>query len=335
MSATGPASAVGACSACYAARRRYRRGRRPSSTGYRGDRRRMPPPGELLEPRTTIPPRARGVARAGERHRGGHVGLSRSRRLSPARRLRHRRALCALELPDALLRAMRAAVEGRGARGREPRTIGIAEVRANRVPEEHRAQFDELLGEARMTYRVRDERGVFSDIWASGLMRRAVLAAGRRLAAAGGSTRPSTSIDAGSTRCSALLSGTGGPSADELAERFRVRGRHRSAKEAPAVSRRSAARRRPIPRSLPPAPARIMQRDRHHLARRVFGSLRGAARRADSCAGWRRAAASTRALCAGVSPGPPSSAASCREMSSSPSRRARPSTSCCRCSGRS
>ena len=34
-------------------------------------------------------------------------------------------------------------------------------------------------------YRLRDERGVFSDIWASGLMRRAALAAGRRLAAKG------------------------------------------------------------------------------------------------------------------------------------------------------
>ena len=43
-------------------------------------------------------------------------------------------------------------------------------------------QFDELLGEARLTYRLRDERGVFSDIWASGIMRRAALAAGRRLA---------------------------------------------------------------------------------------------------------------------------------------------------------
>ena len=57
----------------------------------------------------------------------------------------------------------------------------IAGVR-NRVPEKHRAEFDELLGEARLTYRIRDERGVFSDIWASGIMRRAVLAGGRRLA---------------------------------------------------------------------------------------------------------------------------------------------------------
>ena len=46
-------------------------------------------------------------------------------------------------------------------------------------------QLDELLAEARHNYRLRDERGVYSDIWASGLMRRAALAAGRRLAARG------------------------------------------------------------------------------------------------------------------------------------------------------
>jgi hypothetical protein len=40
-------------------------------------------------------------------------------------------------------------------------------------------QFDALLEEARLTYPIRDERGVFSDIWASGLMRRAALAGGR------------------------------------------------------------------------------------------------------------------------------------------------------------
>ena len=44
------------------------------------------------------------------------------------------------------------------------------------MPEEHREEFDEILGEARLMYRLRDERGVYSDIWASGLMRRAALA---------------------------------------------------------------------------------------------------------------------------------------------------------------
>ena len=92
---------------------------------------------------------------------------------------------CALELPDVLLRAIRVAAEGRDDEAADVEEL-TAGVRA-KVPEEQRGEFDELLGESRLMYRLRDERGVFSDIWASGLMRRAVLAAGRRLA--GGRTR--------------------------------------------------------------------------------------------------------------------------------------------------
>ena len=53
------------------------------------------------------------------------------------------------------------------------------------VPARHRVAFDELLGEARTTYRLRDERGTYADLWAIGIMRRAILSAGRRLAAIG------------------------------------------------------------------------------------------------------------------------------------------------------
>ncbi|MDQ3973719.1 MAG: hypothetical protein M3276_05200, partial [Actinomycetota bacterium] len=48
-----------------------------------------------------------------------------------------------------------------------------------------RAAFDELRAEARTSHRVRDERATFCDVWAYGLARRAILAAGRRLAEAG------------------------------------------------------------------------------------------------------------------------------------------------------
>src|SRR5258705_7089299 len=89
----------------------------------------------------------------------------------------------ALELPDALLRAIRIAVSGE-AQAASDVDARIAEVRAQ-VPAVHQAEFDELLGEARLTYRLRDERGVYSDIWASGIMRRATLAAGRRVASRG------------------------------------------------------------------------------------------------------------------------------------------------------
>ena len=127
----------------------------------------------------------------------------------------------ALELPDVLLRAMRIAAEGKS-----PDDAGvderIADIRG-KVPEEHRAEFDELLGEARLMYRLRDERGVYSDIWASGLMRRAALAAGRRLAERGQIDEPVHLVDATLDEMLALLAGSGGPSADELADRAAYR----------------------------------------------------------------------------------------------------------------
>jgi rifampicin phosphotransferase len=138
----------------------------------------------------------------------------------------------ALELPDVLLRAIRAAVEGGGEETTDVEAK-IAEVR-DKVPEQHREQFDELLGEARLTYRLRDERGVFSDIWASGLMRRAALSAGRRLADRGRIREPVHLVDAGLEEMRQLVSSGDGPSADELAARAAYRAAH-SAKEAPSV----------------------------------------------------------------------------------------------------
>ena len=97
---------------------------------------------------------------------------------------------------------------GRVLRCRPTSTCG-SPTSANRSPTSTRRQFDELLGEARLMYRLRDERGVFSDIWASGIMRRAVLAAGRRAENKGRITTPSTSSTPASTRCASLVTGAG------------------------------------------------------------------------------------------------------------------------------
>ena len=138
----------------------------------------------------------------------------------------------ALELPDALVRAIRIAVADEATDDSDSEVQAkIAEVRA-KVPEEHRAEFDELLEEARLMYRIRDERGVFSDIWASGIMRRAVLGAGQRLAASGRIHEPEHLIDAGFEEMCSLVSTGDGPSADELVARAEWRTTH-SAKEAP------------------------------------------------------------------------------------------------------
>jgi phosphohistidine swiveling domain-containing protein len=161
----------------------------------------------------------------------------------------------ALELPDALRRAIRAAVAGVGSNAADVQDR-IAGVRG-KVPEARRAEFDGLLEEARLTYPIRDERGVFSDIWASGLMRRAALAGGRRLAGKGRIHEAAHFVDAGFEEMRALLSGAEAPSADELAERCAWRASH-SAKEAPAVLGPPAP---PPPdlSGLPPAAGRMMR----------------------------------------------------------------------------
>ena len=64
---------------------------------------------------------------------------------------------------------------------------------------------DELLDEARLTYRLRDERGVYSDIWAPGIMRRAALGAGRRTARRGRLASPQQMLDASLDEMCAVL----------------------------------------------------------------------------------------------------------------------------------
>src|SRR5205807_3341684 len=132
---------------------------------------------------------------------------------------------------DALLRAILASVSGADDEAPSGEVEAkVAEVRA-KVPEQHQAEFDELLTEARVMYRIRDERGVFSDIWAAGIMRRAALAAGRRLAEKGRIHDPEHIVDATSDEMQALVLGSDRPAADELAEQFRER-TSRSAKQA-------------------------------------------------------------------------------------------------------
>jgi pyruvate,water dikinase len=160
----------------------------------------------------------------------------------------------ALELPSGLLGAIRTSVES----GDEIVDVvaETAEIR-EKVPEEHREEFDDLLAEAQLMYRIRDERGVFSDIWASGIMRRAAIAAGRRVASQGRISDPEHFVDADINEMKALVTSTGGPSGNELAERNRVRS-SLTAKDAPTFLGDPPAP-PPDPSELPPAVARLMR----------------------------------------------------------------------------
>jgi pyruvate,water dikinase len=160
----------------------------------------------------------------------------------------------ALEMPDALLRSITAHLADDSPRGDDVDEL-IAEVRG-KVPEEHRAEFDDLLAEARAGYSIRDERGVYSDIWASGLMRRAALSGGRRLAAKGRLHDAEHFIFAGIDEMRGLLSGDASPTADELAARHTYHLTH-TAKDAPPFLG-EPPQPPPDPSGLPPGPRRVM-----------------------------------------------------------------------------
>ena len=68
----------------------------------------------------------------------------------------------------------------------EPRTESEFDAAMERsirekIPEEDRAEFDQSLNDARKANRMRDERGIYNDIWGAGISRTAILEAGRRL----------------------------------------------------------------------------------------------------------------------------------------------------------
>jgi rifampicin phosphotransferase len=138
---------------------------------------------------------------------------------------------CGFEKPDVLVKAIGQAVVGVD---RETGVAAQTERIRERVPASERERFDELLAEARHTCRLRDERSVYSSIWAMGLMRRAILAAGERLAATGRIEEPDHLVDATYDEIVSMLGGGDGPSGSELAARARFRATHTAA-DAPAT----------------------------------------------------------------------------------------------------
>ena len=88
-----------------------------------------------------------------------------------------------------------------------------------KVPAARRTEFDELLEEARFIHRLRDERGIYNDSWGSGLARRAMLEAGRRLVERGVLPEASLAINASHDEIVGLLKGAKEPTVEELRRR--------------------------------------------------------------------------------------------------------------------
>ncbi len=123
----------------------------------------------------------------------------------------------ALDYPEVLVRAIRAALEPRAVEN-DRLSERVATLRGQ-VPAQHRDRFDELFGEARHLNRLRDERGNYTDSWITGLARRAILEAGRRLAARGRLDRAELLLDASLPEILAILRGGAGAGSAELAAR--------------------------------------------------------------------------------------------------------------------
>jgi phosphohistidine swiveling domain-containing protein len=161
------------------------------------------------------------------------------------------------ELPELVVAAIRSALDAVPSRAEaddvESRT---SEVRTD-VPAGNRPAFDQLLAEARRVSRLRDERGSYADLWAIGIMRRAILAAGTQLAASGRIGEPAHLAEAGHDEIRTLLASGDGPAAEELAARARYRLQARYADAPPFLGCEPAP---PLPAEwLPPAAARLEQ----------------------------------------------------------------------------
>lgn len=119
------------------------------------------------------------------------------------------------EMPELLVEALLTAAGGTGPRESD---AAAEEALRSKVPAEHLATFDEKLAEARLVNRIRDERGVYADGWATGLARRAVLEAGRRLRDRGLLLDAEHAADLEIGELTSLLRGEGGPSPAEAAK---------------------------------------------------------------------------------------------------------------------
>lgn len=132
------------------------------------------------------------------------------------------------EMPELMVSTIRAAVVGKPAQTVDDVKQREAALR-DRVPAPHREKFDDLLREARFTYRIRDERTYFNDMWSAGIARRAILEAGRRLVAQGRLHDAQHAVEFTPEELASVLAGGAGPNADEAAAHALFRTNHTTA----------------------------------------------------------------------------------------------------------
>ena len=118
------------------------------------------------------------------------------------------------------------------------------------VPSEHHAELDQLITDARAAVPLRDDNGAITGAWPMGLLRRAMLEAGRRLEL----EDPAVAIDATVDELAARLAGSQRPTNDDLADRRSERARRSRLNAPPSLGPEFAI---PPLRALPRALALI------------------------------------------------------------------------------
>lgn len=170
---------------------------------------------------------------------------------------------CILEVPEILADSLRAAVTRSDSEGDGDAPDRAREVR-DALPARTRKSFDLMLEDARAVQWVRDERALYCDVWATGVLRRGLLASGRRLADAGRLYEPADLFDAQRGELRSLFSRGRSGLRDELAERAR---RRRAADPASVPQELGAGTWSPIQLDwLPPGAARTERAFRTFLA---------------------------------------------------------------------
>jgi len=131
-------------------------------------------------------------------------------------------APCLREVPTLLWRAVRdAALSATESSTDDASDRALLERCRGAIPAPHRATFDELLAEARLTYHLRDERSLYSDVWAWGILRSACLEIGARLFRRSPArvVEPADAVQASLDELQTLLLDDEGPSAQDLQRR--------------------------------------------------------------------------------------------------------------------
>ncbi|HUS15162.1 MAG TPA: PEP-utilizing enzyme [Chloroflexia bacterium] len=161
-----------------------------------------------------------------------------------------------MEMPEVLLNSIAASMDRPADDAQAAADGAVAGLRA-RIPAAHRPAWERLLADARLLYGLRDAEGGLGMLWRGGLLRRALLAAGRRLAARGALAAVEDLWEATPREVAALLGAGPGPAPTDLAARAAER---RAAElDTPPATLGPPAGGPPSPDLFPPALGRLMR----------------------------------------------------------------------------